>query len=167
MQINVRPLRPSDWDAAAALVWRTFQRCEAPQYGPQGVARFRRDVLDNPAFRADFERGDVYGFGAWADARALDAAAPAAQMLAGVWLLRNATHLTLAFTDERCFRRGVGRALFTAAVAEARRRSPQAPFLTVNASPYGLGFYKRLGFFAVQSEQCVEGVRFTPMKYRL
>ncbi|MDD6308759.1 MAG: GNAT family N-acetyltransferase [Clostridia bacterium] len=36
----------------------------------------------------------------------------------------------------------------------------------MNSSPYGLPFYKALGFVPTDNEQIVNDIRFTPMKYR-
>jgi len=36
----------------------------------------------------------------------------------------------------------------------------------VNASPYGLPFYKAIGFVPTDEEKTVNGIRFTPMEYR-
>ena len=38
--------------------------------------------------------------------------------------------------------------------------------VTLNSSPYGLPFYEALGFVPTGKEQTVNGIRFTPMKYR-
>ena len=37
--------------------------------------------------------------------------------------------------------------------------------ITIYSSPYGLPFYKALGFAATDSEKTVNGIRFTPMEY--
>ena len=37
--------------------------------------------------------------------------------------------------------------------------------ITVNSSPYGLGFYKKLGFVPTEEEKTINGIRFTPMIY--
>ena len=36
--------------------------------------------------------------------------------------------------------------------------------ITVNASPYGHEFYKKLGFVDISEEQITNGVRYYPMK---
>ena len=36
--------------------------------------------------------------------------------------------------------------------------------VTVNASPYGVGFYHKLGFRDLKPEQESEGIRYTPME---
>ena len=37
--------------------------------------------------------------------------------------------------------------------------------ITLNSSPYGLPFYKAIGFVPTEEEKTVNGIRFTPMKY--
>ena len=37
--------------------------------------------------------------------------------------------------------------------------------ITLNSSPYGLPFYKVIGFVPTDEEKTVNGIRFTPMKY--
>ena len=37
--------------------------------------------------------------------------------------------------------------------------------LTLNSPPYGLPFYKAIGFVPTDEEKTVNGIRFTPMKY--
>ena len=38
--------------------------------------------------------------------------------------------------------------------------------ITLNSSPYGLPFYQSLGFHETDTEQTVNGIQFTPMKYQ-
>jgi hypothetical protein len=38
--------------------------------------------------------------------------------------------------------------------------------ITVNSAPYGLCFYKKLGFVPTEEEKTINGIRFTPMIYR-
>ena len=37
--------------------------------------------------------------------------------------------------------------------------------ITLNSSPFGLPFYKAIGFVETEEEKTVNGIRFTPMKY--
>ena len=39
--------------------------------------------------------------------------------------------------------------------------------MTVNSSPYAVPIYHKLGFYDVDSEQVVKGVRFTPMEFEM
>ena len=55
----------------------------------------------------------------------------------------------------------MGRKLFKRMREDFPRRT-----ITLNSSPYGLPFYKALGFTSKDSEQTVNGIRFTPMEYK-
>ena len=37
--------------------------------------------------------------------------------------------------------------------------------ITLNSSPFGLPFYKAIGFGATDEEKTVNGIRFTPMEF--
>ncbi len=37
--------------------------------------------------------------------------------------------------------------------------------ITLNSSPYGLLFYRAIGFVPTDEEKTVNGIRFTPMQY--
>jgi len=39
--------------------------------------------------------------------------------------------------------------------------------ITVNSSPYGVSFYRRLGFVPLEAEKEVNGMRITPMQFDL
>ena len=39
--------------------------------------------------------------------------------------------------------------------------------ITLNSSPYGVPFYKAVGFVPTDEEKTVNGIRFTPMEYRI
>ena len=39
--------------------------------------------------------------------------------------------------------------------------------LTVNASPYAVGFYHKMGFTDLRGETEADGIRFTPMELRI
>ena len=56
-------------------------------------------------------------------------------------------------------RRGIGRNLFNM-VLELNKDG----YFTVNSSPYAHEVYKHLGFFDTDSEQCISGLRFYPMR---
>lgn len=141
----IHPLPDSDRPAAWALVWQVFCTFEAPDYGPQGTAAFRRFLADP----RETDALDVWG--------AYDG-----KRLLGVLATRNGrSHIALCFVDGAHHRRGIGTALFKALLSESRARP-----ITVNASPYALPFYQRLCFVPTGPTQTADGIRFTPMQYR-
>ena len=69
-------------------------------------------------------------------------------------------HICFFFVKGSYHRRGIGTKLFLHLLGD----TPSGE-VTVNSSPFGLPFYKSLGFAAAGREQTVNGIRFTPMKY--
>ncbi len=53
MEWIVRRLDNAELDAALSLAWKTYLEFEAPDYSPEGVATFKRDIIENAAFRND------------------------------------------------------------------------------------------------------------------
>ena len=70
-------------------------------------------------------------------------------------------HICFCFVDGRYHRRGFGTKMFTRLF-----RDYAGTVITLNSSPYGLPFYRSLGFTPTDAEQTVNGIRFTPMEKR-
>ena len=129
-------------DAALALAWKVFLEYEAPDYAPEGTEEFRK-TLQNKAYLAGIR---YYG--------AFDG-----EKLVGVLGIREEkSHICFFFVDGAYHRQGIGTKLFQ------RMRKDFSGRITLNSSPYGLPFYKALGFSATDGEQMVHGIRFTPME---
>lgn len=142
--IAVRPLREEQREAALALAWKVFAEFESPDYAPEGSEEFRR-TLQNESYLAGIR---YYG--------AFDG-----ERLVGVLGIREEQrHLCFFFVDGAYHRCGIGTKLF-------RRMREDFPNgrITLNSSPYGLPFYRALGFTATSGEQTVNGIRFTPMEH--
>ncbi len=142
---TVRRLNENEKAAALALAWRVFSEFEAPDYSAEGVEEFNKALHDE-----EYLAGLKY-FGAFDR-----------EKLVGMLSLRKERgHICFFFVDGKYHRLGLGTRLFNCIKAEAPKSS-----YTVNSSPYGLPFYRFLGFQATDSEQTVNGIRFTPMKYQ-
>ena len=63
------------------------------------------------------------------------------------------------FVDGSYHRRGIGSRLIRHVLNDYKGGS-----VTLNSSPYGLPFYKAVGFVPTEEEKTVDGIRFTPMK---
>ncbi|MBO6052784.1 MAG: GNAT family N-acetyltransferase [Clostridia bacterium] len=143
--IRIRPLEEGETDAALALAWKVFSVYESPDYPPEGTEEFRKTLSD-----ADYLAGLRY-YGAFDGER-----------LVGLLAIREAKrHICFFFVDGDYHRRGIGTNLFR----RMREDYPHEP-ITLNSSPYGLPFYRALGFVPIGEEQTVRGIRFTPMIFR-
>jgi len=142
---EIRPIRQEELPQALALVERVFMRFEAPEYEPRGVDAFFAFLRDPEAIRA------LALYGAFIEGS-----------VAGVIATRGGSHIALFFVEAERQGQGIGRALFDAA-----RETCRADAMTVNASPYAVEIYRRLGFAPLSGEQVTDGIRFTPMKCAL
>ena len=66
--------------------------------------------------------------------------------------------LELFFVDSAHQRQGIGRRLFELAMKDCPDE-----IMTVNAAPFAIPIYEKLGFNVNDAEQIVNGIRFTPM----
>ena len=129
---TVRRLTPEHLAEACGLIWEVFQRFEAPEYAPEGIAEFRSFLSDKDAL------GRMVFYGAFRE-----------ELLMGVLAVRNLHHISLFFVKEEYHRQGVGKALF-----ETMRRDHAGQCITVNASPDAVEIYRRLGFLGLSQILC-------------
>lgn len=151
---QIRSAYRDEWDDAMALAWKTFLRFEADVYSPEGVRNFEEFITDTTLHR-------MFVMGAYQMFVALDR-----DKIVGMITLRNSTHISLLFVDEKYHRRGIGRALMKH-LTNYLLTEVGADHVTVNASPYGVGFYHKLGFKDLRPEEVRDGIIYTPMKFIL
>ena len=153
--ITIRRIKSHEVSAAMALVMEVVLQFEAPDYGPEGVTTFRQDVTENEGYLENVRCGvcPIY------------AAFDGDKMVGVMGMRSNKTHINLVFTRKEYHRRGIATAIFRYLLADVLRENPGLEALTLNSSPYGLPFYKRIGFVPQGEEQTINAIRFTPMKY--
>lgn len=140
-----------EWEDAMALAWKTFLVFEAPDYTPEGVHSFEHFISDTTLKRM-FVMG-VYQL----------LIAVYRGKIVGMITLRDRCHISLLFVDKQYHRQGVGRALITHLCHYISTEEGENK-VTVNASPYGLRFYHKIGFNDMGPEAQSDGIRYTPMK---
>lgn len=136
--LNVSIKRLDETQSALQLVWEVFQEFESPDYTQEGINEFYKTIHDENYISM------LTMYGAFLNGE-----------LVGVIATRNnGRHIALFFVDGKYHRQGIGKQLFEAVRTDK---------MTVNSSPYAVGIYRKLGFKAVDEEQSVNGLRFTPM----
>lgn len=150
----VRAAYLDEWQEAMGLAWRTFLKFEAPDYPPEGVRSFNDFITDSTLYKM-FVLGTYQMFVACADGK-----------MVGMITLRNECHISLLFVDEKYHRQGIGRALIRF-LCDYLITELNVGRLTVNASPYGTGFYHRLGFTDLGPQAQKDGITYTPMEFIL
>jgi GNAT superfamily N-acetyltransferase len=85
---------------------------------------------------------------------------------AGFISLRDGNHISQFFVPPEFHGRGIGRLLWSAAMATARA-ADTFRFFTVDSSLFAIPVYERFGFKVVGPQQQHEGLVFVPMELRL
>lgn len=141
----VRPLENAEKGKALQLAWKVFCEFESPDYAPEGTEEFKK-CLNDDAYLAG-----IRYYGGFDE-----------EKLVGMLSIREEKrHVCFFFVDGEYQRLGIGRKLF-----KRMRQDFPGRTITLNSSPCGLPFYKALGFTTTDSEQTVNGIRFTPMAYK-
>lgn len=141
----IRQIRPEEIAEALGLAWNVFLEFESPEYTKEGVEEFYKSIHDETYL------SKLRWYGAFVQ-----------EKLVGIIATRNEeTHIALFFVDEKYHRQGIGRLLF-----EFARSMTSSGKMTVNSSPYAVPVYHKLGFCDTDTEQVVNGLRFTPMEIK-
>jgi GNAT superfamily N-acetyltransferase len=148
---QVRFAYPNEWEEVMALVWKTFLIFEAPIYLPEGTKSFEKFINDK-TLRQMFDKGEYQMLVAVYEGK-----------IVGMVSLRYKSHISLLFVEEEYHFRGVGRTLI-ARLCKYLRDEAGIRRITVNASPYSLEFYHRIGFRDTDGETLKDGIRYTPME---
>lgn len=138
---QIRRLAKQELAAAASLAWRVFLQFEAYEYTEEGIEEFQAFIQDHEQWKKLL----VYG-------------AFEQQKLIGMLAMRE-NHISLLFVEKEYHRNGIAKALFHHMQSLEQHQS-----ITVNSSPYAVDAYQHLGFQAIEKEQLLNGIRFTPMK---
>ena len=139
LNLSIKRLDKKEIENALNLVWKVFLEYEAPDYTQEGIDAFYKSIHDETYL----SMLSVYG-------------AFSNEKLLGVIATRNnGKHIALFFVDGRYHQQGIGKQLF---------QTVRTGKMTVNSSPYAVAVYRKLGFEAVNAEQVVTGLRFTPME---
>lgn len=151
----LREISEHELKNALDLVWSVFEEFEAPDYSPEGVKVFQ-DFISYRVFLDKLLSGNMEMYGCYDGTELL-----------GVIALRDKLHISLLFVRRNYHKRGVASSLCYFIFAKCKMNLTDAEEITVNSSPFAVEFYHKLGFKDTSSEQTVNGIRFTPMKYKL
>ena len=153
-QFTIRQIDAKEWEEAMQLAWDTFMKYEAPDYELKGVKSFREFVKD-PMLKRMFLNGKYPVWGAFENG-----------IMIGVLSVRNRSHISLLFVDGDHHRKGIATALLSALFSYEKNEMGVSE-ITVNAAPYAVGFYHKIGFTDLEKEKKTDGIRYTPMIIRL
>lgn len=152
-KILIRSIKENEWEEAMNLAWDTFILYEAPEYSKEGITSFKNFVRD-PILKTLFIEGKYNVLAAINN-----------NIIVGVIGVRNETHISLLFVDSEYHRKGIARRLVKEMFERTYEKYGKRE-MTVNSSPYAVGFYHKMGFVDTDVEQTTDGIRYTPMIVR-
>lgn len=151
-QLEIKQYEPGDEYRVHALVRQVYDEFVAPDYTDEGNCTFYAWIA--PARIAERQRIQTC---LWM--------ALVADRVVGVLEIRNENHLCLLFVNRQCQGQGIAKKLFAVACDEMLYRNPQLKEVTVNASPYAVRVYERLGFTSAGSKSESDGIIYYPMVF--
>lgn len=152
--MNIRKLDKNEIKSALQLIWSVFCEFEAPDYSDQGIQTFKK-FLNFKSIIQKLEKGNLFFWGYFIE-----------NELVGVIAMKGFNHISMFFVKKEYQRKGIGKKLFLMILGLSKAHD-NVRKITVNASPFSVEIYHRLGFRDTNLEQIVDGLRFTPMEYIL
>ena len=131
-KVEIRRINKKGLDEALILSWQVFLKYEAPEYPKEGIDEFYRSIHDERYL------SNLTMFVAYYDGK-----------LVGVIAIRPGKgHIALFFVDNKFQHRGLGKQLFSYAIQGMCTNR-----ITVNASPFAVPIYHKLGFVDTDKEK--------------
>ncbi len=154
---EIRKAKGDEIDEALNLAQDIFMRFEAPDYKQEGAEAFEKFISESKKADSDFKR----------DLSPIYAAFDGENIIGIIGMRATKTHINLVFVKAEYHRKGVATALFNFLLNDLKKDNPELSEITLNSSPYGLPFYLHLGFVPQSEEQEKDGIRYTPMEYKV
>lgn len=151
MDYVIRWAKREEWPETMDMVWKTFLEYDSGDCSPEGIERFRSFITDERLEQAFAE-------GKYQLLLALDG-----DRVIGVGSLRAINHLSLLFVDGAYHHKGIGRALIEA-LCDYLKNELGERYVSLQASPYAVGFYKKLGFIQIKTLSDTPGIPVVPME---
>lgn len=150
--MQICKIAPAKLPDALELVWEVFCLYDAPEYEEMGIKTFRH-FLEYHNMLSRVNKGEMTFWGCYLN-----------NYLVGVIALREGQHISLLFVRDKFHHLGVATRLVKVAVDYVAVSEPKIRAVTVNSSPYAVGFYQKVGFCPLSEEKKKDGIRFTPMR---
>lgn len=151
MQYIYEQIEIEELEETLSLVKRVFDEYEGPYYSEEGIENF-------------------YKFASYENLKALLSrnmqiiVAKDKNKIIGMVAYRDNCHISMLFVDKNYHKQGIASSLVKMVKFNCRENNKELQSITVNSSPYAVGFYHKLGFEDTNTEQLVDGIRFVPMK---
>lgn len=148
--IVYREMKVGEETIVNKLILEVFNKFIAQYYSEDGISNFY-DYVNVDNMKARLKKGSFILVACDGDS------------IIGAIELRDDDHISQLFVHHKYHERGIAKRLVELSIAKARRNNVFIKKIGVYASPYAVGFYKRLGFVPLSEQLQKGGARFTPM----
>ena len=151
MKYKLDEMKLEELEETLELVKKVFNEFEVPDYTTEGVENFYKFANYNNIKEQLSQNMKII-------------VAKEEKQIIGMIAFRDYSHISMLFVDKNYHRQGIATELVKIAKLCCRNNNKSLSCITVNSSPYAVKFYCKLGFENTNSEQIVDGIKFTPMK---
>ena len=136
---SIRRLSEDERQTALDLAWAVFSEYESPDYSAEGTEEFRKCLHDEGYLSGLHYYGTFDG----------------EKLIGEIAIRPDRKHICFFFVDGRYHRRGIGTRMFRRLLDDYPNET-----ITLNSSPYGLPFYKAIGFVPTDEEKTVNAMKY-------
>lgn len=151
MPYEIRWARKDEWIPAIKMIWQTFIKYEGRIYSKEGIDNFFEFITGEELY-VSFLKGEYW----------LMVALDKGDII-GAGSVRNRNHLSLLFVDDAYHRRGIGSTILRKLCHYLEKEAGER-YMSLQAAPGAVNFYRKQGFRAVRPEIEYDGIRVTPME---
>lgn len=151
MPYEVRWARAEEWTPAIRMIWATFVKYEGRDYTEEGIRNFFEFITDEELY-ISFLKGEYRLM------VALDGG-----KIIGAGSVRDKNRLSLLFVDGAYHRRGIGSTILMK-LCDYLKTEAGERYMSLQAAPYAVNFYRKQGFRTVKPEEEYSGIRVTAME---
>jgi GNAT superfamily N-acetyltransferase len=153
----IRVMKAGDVVRVSAMIQESFHRFIARDYTAEGLKKFLEETNVEGISRI---------LGEWplllvSEGRMGNERSAVSGMIG----LRLRNHISLFFVDALWHGKGVGRLLLREAIQKTLQNNPDVTSITVNSSPFAVGFYEKMGFQRSGPERYMDGMLVNPMVF--
>lgn len=152
MKYQIRKATSQDLIAAINLAWQMFLKYDAEDYGEEHTGRMRKAIEDRLNDLSIYNERIMF-------------VAVAEAGVVGMIETYGTNRISLLFVDDKYQRMGIATALMKRTADELKEKGFKD--IVLNASPYGVPFYKNFGFSVEENKRNPLTPWKTPMTYSL
>ena len=154
MQYRIDYMKPEELNSTLQLIREVFDEFNYEDYEFEGVESFY-SFIDKKYIKKQLSSGNMLMLVARTDNN----------KILGTIGVSAENHISLLFVDKKFHRKGIGTNLLKYVIKVCKYNDENLGKITVNSSPYAIGFYHNYGFEDLSELQESDGIVYLPMVF--